>query len=337
MSELYSDISADESGIPPVPTTSTGIFKRGKYAKTSEVDRQRIIAAYNENNDFLDLAFRLGIKKFTAYSIIRNYEKTGRKEAKKRGGPNNVKVNEDVKKLLLSFIELNCCVTLKEMQIKLKNQNPPIEISITTISNILNGSFYTIKKVHDMTINRNRDDIKEARSAYAAWLLNEGSAPELLKVYIDEFGCNLWLKRTFGRSLKGTPAIRKVCGQRGRNLTSIVAICHDGLLHHNSFYGSLTQDLCQDFINELTALLGNTMFVVIMDNCRSHLNMESLLEQHKIKFLPAYSPFLNPIENCFNEIKCSIKRALSSQQEISSYFLYCRQNGNFAKYCERGN
>mgnify|MGYP003472049458 FL=1 len=77
-----------------------------------------------------------------------------------------------------------------------------------------------------------------------------------------------------------------------------------------------SQDLCHDFIYELTALFGNTMFVVIMDNCRSHLNMESLLEQHKIKFLPAYSPFLNPIENCFNEIKCSIKRALSSQQEL---------------------
>lgn len=49
-----------------------------------------------------------------------------------------------------------------------------------------------------------------------------------------------------------------------------------------------------------------------MDNCKAHKNAldEQLLEEHKvsIKYLPPYSPDLNPIENMWSKIKSELRR-----------------------------
>ena len=43
----------------------------------SPEDRRRLIAKYEANEDFLVTAAELGIKRTTAYRIIRNYQKKG--------------------------------------------------------------------------------------------------------------------------------------------------------------------------------------------------------------------------------------------------------------------
>lgn len=51
--------------------------RRRRNARISEEDKQRIIDKYEANEDFLITAADLGIKRTTAYSIIRKYQRTG--------------------------------------------------------------------------------------------------------------------------------------------------------------------------------------------------------------------------------------------------------------------
>jgi transposase len=57
-----------------------------------------------------------------------------------------------------------------------------------------------------------------------------------------------------------------------------------------------------------------------MDNARIHYNpsLREWLEKrnkHKIKFLPPYLPFLNPVEECFSKIKNFVKKHPLDDQE----------------------
>jgi hypothetical protein len=53
-------------------------------------------------------------------------------------------------------------------------------------------------------------------------------------------------------------------------------------------------------------------FYIMMDNCRIHHSrfVVEAVEQRGYKplFMPPYSPFLNPIEECWSKIKKNIKR-----------------------------
>ena len=65
--------------------------RRRRNARISEEDKQRIIEKYEANEDFLVTAADLGIKRTTAYGIIRNYQNTGHvHDGRHRAGRYNV-------------------------------------------------------------------------------------------------------------------------------------------------------------------------------------------------------------------------------------------------------
>ena len=79
-------------------------------------------------------------------------------------------------------------------------------------------------------------------------------------------------------------------------MTTWVAITVEGTIHHASKEGSFNRE--DSFLLELCELLSveNLMnYVVIMDNA-TILHKLSVPEGLSLKYLPPYSPFLNPIE-----------------------------------------
>ena len=65
----------------------------------------------------------------------------------------------------------------------------------------------------------------------------------------------MWTQRTKGRSKIGFPSVRIVNGQRGQNLTTILAISSFGTVHSKSFFGGTTKLIFREFINELSSKL----------------------------------------------------------------------------------
>lgn len=118
------------------------------------------------------------------------------------------------------------------------------------------------------------------------------------RVHVDESGPNLHLSRSRGRVEAGHRAARIVCGQRGRNMTVIMAISDRvGAVYYEIVWGGVDRERFRVYLENLAAVLGEEEAVIIMDNAPAHSQAE-MLETHQVKKLASRSPFLNPIENC---------------------------------------
>ena len=73
---------------------------------------------------------------------------------------------------------------------------------------------------------------------------------------------------------------------------------------------SVTKQVFANYIFNLKIILGAEPAVIILDNAPCHSNIDQDFPEVEIKYLPPYSPFLNPIENSFSVLKSAIKRHL---------------------------
>ena len=86
---------------------------RGKYSKISQIDRQRIVDWYNQNQEFIKLAGLIDIKPSTARNVIKVYLKEQRIAAKARGGSKPRKLDREQIQSMVKDIEETPTATLK--------------------------------------------------------------------------------------------------------------------------------------------------------------------------------------------------------------------------------
>ena len=85
------------------------------YARISDVDKQRLCDAYNRNDDYIQLAQQLGIKRTTAYAIVRRAEENGGRVSKPRGGFRGRRMNPNMLDTAISIVEENSALTLEQI------------------------------------------------------------------------------------------------------------------------------------------------------------------------------------------------------------------------------
>ena len=283
------------------------------HNRTSNEDRSRIVGSYNAGEDFLALADTLGINRTTAYGIIRTYQREERTVAVSCAGGRPKSVDNETLDLIVLLLEADPLMTIRRIleEVRALWPHKPI-FSRMTLCRALEGEMISVKMTRDVPAERNSPRVKEARRSYAEWLLNE--AMNVSRVYVDETGFNLWTKRTYGRSRVGHRANRIVGGQRGRNATVIAAIAERaGVLYYEVHFGRVTGDTFKQFMVSLEVVIGGCNSVVIMDNAPVHNGIVEEFPAMTIKMLPPYSPFLNPIENCFSVFKTFLKQYLSTE------------------------
>jgi transposase len=132
-------------------------------------------------------------------------------------------------------------------------------------------------------------------------------------LFIDEMGSNLGLTRLYGRAEPGQRVFDQVPGDRGGNVSTIGAIALDGIRTGLSVPGAIDGDTMLFFVAELLVPTLKRGDIVFMDNGPIHKldDIEDAIEAAGawVIFLPAYSPDLNPIENCWAKVK-SLLRSL---------------------------
>lgn len=286
-----------------------GMAQRGAYAKTSVTDRQRLIAAFNRDEDWVVLARQLGIKRQTAQSIISTFNDTGRIATLPRGGNRESMLQGNTLDDLLNWVSEHPTATLGQMRDYLETMYPDMAIPhSTTISRCLDGQLITLKLLRTNVFEWNTDVTKAARYEYVSWMLNEGVQQNL--IFMDEFGVNLWTARTQGRAVRGERAVRIANGQRGRNLTICLAISPQwGLVHATTVVGGFRNTNFHDFVSELEEIVDEP-FTLVLDGARAHGNIPGMQQGHTCQFLPPYSPFLNPTERAGSCLKAAMKRVL---------------------------
>ena len=275
--------------------------------RTSDDDRRRIVECFNDGGNFVALAATLRINRCTAYSIIRCYQRHGRTDSTHAGGRPRVIDNETLD-LPVMLIEANLLITLKILNEEIRAVSPlKPRFDDATLSRALDGKLITLKQCRDCSAERNSPTTKDAHHAYCQWMLADGL--QLEKVYVDENGFNLWIKRIYGRTRVGERVNRRVGGKRGRNVTVITAISDKvGVLYHEIHCTSETNDSLSRFVRTLEQFSIGRNAVIILDNASVHNQMADIYPELTFKYLPPYSPFLHPIENCFSVFKAYLDK-----------------------------
>ena len=275
--------------------------------------REAIIRAFEEDGDYCQVAESLHVNKKTAYRIVSTFQRSGQREALQRGACRPKMMTEEMISALVSFVEDKPTLTLNEMRGKLVECFPDEVVPSTmTISRALDGALITLKLLRSPTTQWNSGDVKRERKEYTEWILQNMAQTDL--IFMDECGFNIWTARTHGRSFKGQRAVRVVCGQRGRNLTLLLAVSPKfGLVHYTMTEGGMTKEKFSDFVVEVSALLlSEGHITMVFDNAPSHRDLPRLLsDSHEYRHLPRYSPFLNMTEMAISCVKSDCKRKLT--------------------------
>ena len=104
--------------------------------------------------------------------------------------------------------------------------------------------------------------------------------------------------------------------RRGPNISLILAVSKKGPIHHKAIIGSFKNDTYQEFLMEVSLKLPNGVYYLIHDNASIHSPTISTTDLHEIVNLPPYSPFLNPIETVFSQLKSKIRTRLTASSDL---------------------
>jgi transposase len=131
-------------------------------------------------------------------------------------------------------------------------------------------------------------------------------------IFLDETATKTNLIRTRGRSERGTRLIDRTPHGHWKTSSFIAGLRVDGLVAPGVFDGAITGAMFLGYIEQVLVPTLAEDDIVIMDNvgCHKVLGVREAIEAAgaRLRFLPAYSPDLNPIEMAFAKIK-SILRA----------------------------
>ena len=236
---------------------------------------------------------------------------------RQRHGPMKILNRVDEFELLLRVIR-NPTVYLRELSAYLFHKTGR-EASLSTLSRFLQSSNFSRKKLKTIASRR----CEKKRSHFkAVTVSNPYYLPEMF-VFIDEVGFDFRNGiRRYGYAPRGKEATEKFPVFYNKRKNTIAAISMSGVLDavtydHNVSGETFANFLRKNMLQHFQPFNGtNPHSIVVMDNASIHHTEEvtGLLQSIGVlvKFLPPYSPDLNPIEEVFSKVKYFI-RAESSR------------------------
>jgi transposase len=245
-------------------------------------------------------------------------------QLKRRGGAHHTVWTDALRGQLLAIVELHNDYTLEEIRTALQAATPPGSRipSVSSIWQKLDGELITLKDAHWIPQMRNTPETKATRKTFVQQMSAED--PHVILLYFDECGYCLWTRRTKARAPRGQPAhvVAPVAQHDVVNVLAAISPMH-GWIYHEIVEHTVKAEQVAHFLHGLRARV-NELFVheevlLVLDNAHIHrpadVAAEFGEERRRFRFLPPYSPFLNPIEESFSAMKAEIKHQLRMRHE----------------------
>lgn len=163
-------------------------------------------------------------------------------------------------------------------------------------------------------------------------------------MFLDESAAKTNMTRLRGRSLRGKRLYARAPHGHWCTTTMISSVRSDGSTACMAIEGATNTEVFRAYVSEVLVPSLRVGDIVIMDNLGAHKNEETLkliraVGAH-VKFLPAYSPDLNPIELMWSKVKAylrayesrsrpelleAIRQALATvtSQDAINWFAHC--------------
>jgi transposase len=132
-------------------------------------------------------------------------------------------------------------------------------------------------------------------------------------VFLDESGASTAMDRTHGRAPSGVRVDGPVPHGHWKVVTLTAAVRLDGVGARPAFDGATDAAAFETYLGECLAPTLGPGDIVVMDNLACHKTAEVArligAAGACVRYLPAYSPDLNPIERLFSKLKAWLRSA----------------------------
>lgn len=219
-------------------------------------------------------------------------------------------------------------IYLHELQSKLETEHG-VRLSQRLLSESCRASGLTRKKTL-IAAEQEREDVQQKREH---WKQSQGDIDPDRVIFIDETWAKTNMTRRYGRVLRGTRVVEGVPFGRWQTATFIGALRSTGLIAPLTVDGPINGQLFLAWVQQHLVPALTTGDVVVMDNLSSHKvkGVRKAIESAgaEVRYLPPYSPDLNPIELAFSKLKKLLRdgavRILDqfSVEECRNYFRHC--------------
>ena len=188
---------------------------------------------------------------------------------------------------------------------------------------------------------RDRPDVARQRSD---WQAHQAEIDPQRLIFLDETWAKTNMTRRYGRSPKGQPLREKTPCGRWKTTTFLGALCTTGFVAPVCVEGAINGRIFLRWIEQQLVPTLKPGDIVVLDNLSSH-KVAGVAEAIRaagaeVRYLPPYSPDLNPIELAFSKFKkllrdgaqrteeglwqlCGRVLNLFTEQECRGYFKHC--------------
>ena len=268
-----------------------------------------------------DVAELMCVSVSSVYRYSQRYQATGDVGPfVKRNGPVG-ELCEHEKLLLLDLALAKPGIYLRELQQELYSRTLHW-IDTSTICRIMHRIGMTHQVIRHIALQRS--ELKRAEYWYDITMFNTS-----MFLWIDESGCDLRnALRKYGYGIRGLPPQDYSLKLRGKRYSAIGILSTEGIKDVYIAEGSVNGETFLDFIRGclipvLVPFDGvSPNSIVVMDNASIH-HVDSVVDTilsvgALVRFLPPYSPDMNPIEEVFGEVKHYLQANNTHFQATSS-------------------
>jgi transposase len=155
-----------------------------------------------------------------------------------------------------------------------------------------------------------RPDVAEAR---AAWIAAQPDLDPARLVFIDETGTSTNMGRLRGRAKRGRRVIGRVPWGHWKILTFVAGLRQDAITAPFVIDRAMTRAIFTEYLRQCLVPTLAPGDIVVMDNLPAHKGgaVRQIIEAAgaELRYLPPYSPDLNPIEQAIAKLKAHLRKA----------------------------
>jgi transposase len=132
-------------------------------------------------------------------------------------------------------------------------------------------------------------------------------------VFVDESGASTKMARTYGRAKRGRRVVGRVPWGHWKTVTFVAGLRLDGFTAPFVIDCAMNGAIFIDYLQQCLAPALRPGDIVVIDNLSAHKGDEvrTIIEAAgaALRYLPPYSPDLNPIEQSFAKLKAHLRKA----------------------------
>ena len=267
--------------------------------------RVRVIEMVQAGASRREAAEEFSVAGSTAVKWLQRWEESGSAEAKPRGG--SVSPLEVHATVILEVVRAQPDAAFVELLVVLKKRG--IRTSRSALWRFFGRHDITFKKKSLCASERQRQDVVRARRK---WIREQGLLDPARLVFIDETSVNTQMVRLYGHGPRGVRLVDHVPFGDRKTFTFVAALRHNRMVAPLLIDGAMNGETFRAYIEQFVVPILKPNDIVAIDNLPAH-NVAGIEEAINavgatLRYLPKYSPDLNPIELPYSKFKAYLRK-----------------------------